>query len=446
MNAASNAVEAHSPAKTSIFWPERVLGPRPSLGEINLVCWALFVAFLLAPMCVVHWIQAKHGGGTLQQINPDFVYFYGAGKIGHEYSAARIYDYELQRQVFVSIQPPRDGFYSPSPYPPFVALFFAPFTYISFASAYFVWMGVSLALYLTGIGAAASTVFPREWLKIALILCFALAFYPFILSTLLNGQLATIAVCAVGVAVYQERHENLFCSGLVLALLAYKPTLILLILPMLLLTRRFKTLFGFISGAGILMLAGTLFAGIRIWPAYLRMLHHFAQVTGVRGASVLQLWKYIDLNSSFAAVHGGQSGAGLALVTCIVAASGIALAWLLWKSAKLDRPTQWLAWAATLTWTLLLNVYVPIYDSVLVVIAITLTLGALRDLRQSRAAESIIFLAVVIFAVSWKTVSFAKAHRIQLLTVALIILGPAQLLFLYRAIRQQKMEAIPRAA
>jgi hypothetical protein len=427
------------------IWPERILGPRPGLREINLVCWSSFVAFLLVPLCVVHFIQVKHGGGSIRQLNSDFVYVYGVGQIAHRYSPARIYDSSLQQQVFLAIQPPRDGTYGPSPYPPFVAMFFAPFTYVSFPAAYLVWLGTSLALYLIGIGATATAVFPNERLKISLIVCLALAFYPFIFGTLLNGQLATIAICAVGLAIYKERRGNLFQSGLALALLSYKPTLLLLLIPMLLLTRRFKTLLGFITGAGILILAATAFAGMKIWPTYASMLRYFGHVAGVSGASHLQLWKYLDLSSSFSAIPGGRSAVGTALLISIIGASAATLAVLLWKSPSRGRPAQWLAWAATLTWTLLLNVYVPIYDSVLVILAVVLTLGALRDLGWSIAAEWIAFLAIVGFALSWETESFARAHGIQLLTVMLAVLGSVQLLLLRSAIRQRTPELAPSA-
>ena len=64
---------------------------------------------------------------------------------------------------------------------------------------------------------------------------------------------------------------------------------------------------------------------------------------------------------------------------------------LLYKSAVGEGSEQYLAWAVTLTWTLLLNVYVPTYDSVLVTIAVILTLGALRDMAWSTASGWIIF-------------------------------------------------------
>lgn len=426
---------------TNLFWPGRLLGPPPGLKEINLACWTLFVAFLLVPLCIVHVIQLRHGVGSVRQLNSDFVYLYGVGEIAREYPPARIYDSTLQHQVFLSIQPPRDGTYGPSPYPPFVAMFFIAFTHLSFETAYYLWLGISLGLYLFGIRAAAETIFPAERLKTSLIICFALAFYPFIFGTLLNGQLASVAICAVGLAIHQEKLGNLFRSGLALALLSYKPTLLLLVVPMLLLTRRFRTLLGFATGAGTLILGATAFAGAQIWPLYMGMLREFGRVTGVRGTSHLQLWKYVDLSSAFAAISGSRFALGAMILTFGVGAIAAMLA-LLWRSARSSPPVQWLAWAATLTWTLLLNVYVPIYDSILVAIAIVLTLGALRDLGWSIAAEWTTFLAIILFAVSWKTESFAETHGVQLLTIMLAALGLAQLLLLHRAMRQKFPEPV----
>jgi hypothetical protein len=82
---------------------------------------------------------------------------------------------------------------------------------------------------------------------------------------------------------------------------------------------------------------------------------------------------------------------------------------------------------------------------VLVILAVVLTLGALRDLGWSIAAEWIAFLAIVGFALSWETESFASAHGIQLLTVMLAVLGSGQLLLLQRAIRQRTPELAPSA-
>ena len=403
---------------------------------MNVVCWTMFVTFLVVPLFVSLRVQFKTGSGSIRKFDSDFVYFYGIGHLLNEYPAVKLYDYNLQQKIFNQIYPAHEAFYGPSPYPPYVALFFRPFARVSFESAYLLWMGISLALYIAGIAAAVKTVFPSERLKISLIFCFALAFYPFVFGTLLNGQLASVAVFSIGLAIFQERHSNPFRGGLALSLLAYKPTLLFLLLPMLLLTRRFKTLFGFIVGTVILVVVATAFTGIQIWPAYAHMLGHFGHSAGLRDQSALQLWKYIDFVSLSYAIPGGRSRAGVASLICLTSAIAPGLAVLLWKSATGGRSAQYLAWAATLTWTLMVNVYVPIYDSVLVAIAVVLTLGALKDLEWSVATGWVTFLSLLIFVVSWKTEVLAKSHGIQLFSILLAALGLGQLFILYRVNRQ----------
>jgi hypothetical protein len=261
----------------------------------------------------------------------------------------------------------------------------------------------------------------------------------------LNGQLSTVAVCAVGLAIYREGRGDHFYSGLALAMMAYKPTLLVFLLPMLLLTRRFKAFAGFVAGAASLLVVGTAFGGFGIWPAYVHLLETYGRFAEAGGRSILQLKMYLDFSSISHLVRGGRTPAGLTIMFATATLVAAALVYLLWKSRNGGRPAKWLAWAATLTWTLLLNVYVPIYDSVLVIVAVVLTLGALRDLGWRNAEEWITFLGVVIFAASWKTESIAHAYGIPALSITLIILGVAQLVFLYRATRQGSPQIVPSA-
>jgi hypothetical protein len=296
-------------------------------------------------------------------------------------------------------------------------------------------MGISLILYLAGIGAVVATFFPRQRLKGALIFCFALASRAFLMDTLFNGQLSSVAVFAAGLAVSLDRRARPLSSGLALAILAYKPTLLVIILPMLLLTRRFRTLAAFVAGTAVLLLATTAFAGIGIWSAYLRMLRFFGEMSGVNGHSVLRLWKYIDLNAFSSAIPGGRSTAGLAILACVICCVAAWLALLLWKSAAAGSPAQSLAWAVTLTWTLLLNVYVPRYDSILAAISLILTLAALQALGWRKEWGRMVFLALMVFAATWITEEIARSCKVQILTIVLFVLGVAQLILLRRAIR-----------
>ena len=277
--------------KASVRWPDRILGPRPGLKEVTLVCWCLFASCLVVPLSVallMHWKAGSLG---------DFVYFYGIGHLANEHSATRLYDYGSQLKIFNETEPLRDGVWGPSPYPPFVALFFGPFARLPFKVAYLLWLGISLTLFLIGIRAAVKGTFPTERLKGSLAFCLALAYPPFLMNTLMNGQLASVAVCSVGVAIALERRSKPFTSGLALSILMYKPTLLILLLPMLLLTRRLKTLAGFLTGAAVLVLVSTVSMGVGVWSAYANFLQRFGQLSQTGGRSALLRWQFVDLNS-----------------------------------------------------------------------------------------------------------------------------------------------------
>jgi glycosyl transferase family 87 len=423
---------------TMIRWPVKLLGPPPGMKEIATVCWAQFIALLLA-FFFLFGAQIENQSGLFHDWHCGFIYFYGIGQIAKEYPSVRIYDYSLQQKIFNEIHPAPEGYYGPSPYPPFVALFFSLLARFPFNLAYVLWAAISFTLYIAGIGAALRGVFPGERLKNSLIFCLALEFSPFILYTFANGQLASIAVASVGLAIFQEIHSKPFRSGLALSILTYKPTLLLLLIPMLFLTRRFKTLSGFAAGAAMLIAGATAFTGIQIWPAYVRFMRRIGQVAGLNGHSGLNLSKYIDLSAFSYLIPGGRSEVGLAILISVASMVAACLAVLLWRSATCGSPAHYLAWASTLTWTLLLNVYVPLYDSVLLVIAIVLTLGALKDMKRNTAACWVVFLSVLIFAVAWGTEAFALSHRIQLLSIFLAVLGFGQLFLLHRTIRETSM-------
>lgn len=443
MHGGNGAARGPSSEKRPLRWPARILGPIPGLKEINLACWSLVAVLFVMRFCIPVWVQYRAGRGSIPLFPNDFVYFYGIGHIAKDYPAARLYDYGLQLKTFNDIYPPPTRAYGPSPYPPFVAPFFSLFARTSFRVAFFLWFACSLILYGVGITAAAKGFFTEDRARISLILCLAMAFYPFFWGILVSGQLTAVAVCAVGLAAYLERRTKLFQSGLVLSILTYKPTLLLLLIPMLFVTRRFRTLSGFMTGAAALMLAGTLFGGIKIWSVYVQFLKLFSQVTGMDAQSSLLLYKFVDLSSFLQAICGGRSKHEMAILGVVTISIGTMLVVLLWMSSRGSRPVQSLAWAVTITWTLLLNLYVPMYDSVLVIVAIVLTLGAVKELKWSAAVNWVVSLSMLIFAVSWVSYEIARDHRVQLLSIAFAVFGLAQLYILYRAIRLEKLMGVP---
>jgi hypothetical protein len=205
---------------------------------------------------------------------------------------------------------------------------------------------------------------------------------------------------------------------------------------MLLVTRRFRTILGFIAGALALASIPTLVGGLSIWPVFLRTILDYSQRSSGSQAGVVRLLvKYVDLTACSSLVPGGRSIPAMILFAFIVVAALGSLAFFGWRSPRLGKPFNSLLWAAAITWTLLLNLYVPIYDSILAVISLILTAAALRQLpahaassKWNRRVFTFLWLAILFF--SWFTIAIASRTGIQPLTLLLTALGAFQFLLL----------------
>lgn len=426
-------------------WPQSILGPRPGLKELNVFCWGLFVIGLIVPLSIVLWVRWKLGVKFSSLLPVDFIYFYGIGHILNQHPAVQLYDYSLQLKTFNDIYPLTENHqvWGRSPYPPFVARFFSIYARFSFEHAYFLWMGTSFLLYITGVAAAVKAALPKDPLRGSLIFCLALASPLFLYYNLVVGQLATVAVFSAGLAIYLERRSMPLLSGLTLSILIYKPTLLLLIVPMLLLTRRFRTFFGFATGTSALIAASTAFAGFEIWPAYTHFLESFAGTAGIHGEMAIKRWEYVDFNSFSYAVPGGRSWLGLTVLACVLLGLGTWLARLLHRSASAGNAAQNLAWATTLTWTLVMNLYVPVYDTLLIAVVVTLAVGALREIPRMNAAGWVVLPAIGISAVSLKAETIAQNHGIQPLTILILLLGFVQAIILQSVVNKELLSEDP---
>ncbi len=158
-------------------WPQSILGPRPGLKELNVVCWSLFVIGLIFPLSVFLWVRWKSGAAFSSLLPIDFIYFYGIGHILNHHPVAQLYDYGLQLKTFNDIYPLSENHrvWGRSPYPPFVAKFFSIYARFSFEHAYFLWMGTSFTLFIAGIVSALKAALPKDRLRGSLIFCFAIS-------------------------------------------------------------------------------------------------------------------------------------------------------------------------------------------------------------------------------------------------------------------------------
>jgi len=88
-----------------------------------------------------------------------------------------------------------------------------------------------------------------------------------------------------------------------------------------------------------------------------------------------------------------------------------------------DTNTLGAALGTTLTWTLILNLYVPQYDTILVITSIIITARALKKFNSR------VFVAIIVGLVisSYVTQVLAEATGVQALSILLIALGAMQM-------------------
>src|SRR5262249_35758112 len=150
--------------------------------------------------------------------------------------------------------------------------------------------------YAAGLALLARWFFPRDALAASLIFCVALSFYPFTWAAA-TGQPSTIGFLAMALAFREDQREHPFLSGLALSVCLYKPVLTVLFVPMLLLTRRFRTLIGYGAGAVAGAALATLVEGPRVWKGYLDLMFSFGRTHALTERSSLPLVIHVDIPS-----------------------------------------------------------------------------------------------------------------------------------------------------
>jgi hypothetical protein len=403
---------------------------RSNLRDVNVLCWGLFIVFLAVPGFVAMRSQILTAQGLHQVPENDFIYFYGMGQMFNEKPTAQLYNYEAQQQTYTGIHQLKSREYGPNPYHPLIGVLFRPLASLPYIPAYLIWISTSMCLYVGALALFLRRIYPDDLLRCSLIFCFALSFYPFFwIET--GGQIAVIGFFGMALAFREDDAQHPFLSGLALSLCIYKPTLLTLVLPMLLITRRYRSLVGFACGGTLSAGFVTIVQGSGVWPGYIKLLLSFGS-GAVQAKSFKVLSYYLDLASFSASIPGGRSWPGrIIFLACICAAIfGLFQGWR--KSVGAGQSASRMVWAATLTWTLILNIYVPIHDAILVVLSIIATAAVWECLPAKRGYLGFTLLWILILVSSWMTIPLASAIGIQILTVFLTILGILQLFVLRR--------------
>jgi hypothetical protein len=200
---------------------------------------------------------------------------------------------------------------------------------------------------------------------------------------------------------------------LALGLATYKPSLVVIPAAMMIIGGCWRMLAG-LSASSALMILGSFAAagvnGFELWIARLRVFSAFA----TSNEAILRRTKYVDINSFFTILLGASS-AERALATVVTAAAFLILAWTWWRCRLASHDAQRYLWGAALTWALMINVYAPVYDTILLVPAAALVASSVEG-RGPLEQMSLQIWLIALWLVPWLTQSWADYLRLQILT------------------------------
>jgi Glycosyltransferase family 87 len=393
--------------------------------ELTIVC--AVAVFVFAAGVGLKASGSRWAGGDVWTAGGDLVAFYVAGRILNQYDGARLYDIELQERVHSEVVPGAAALNRTFAYPPYIAALFQPLARLPLSTALFAFMIVTPLVFLAGLlllNARFGSTAPDER---ALTVLAGLSFFPFLGYTWLGAQISTIGFVAMALAVYVEDRGWPLVSGIALSLCLYKPTLVVLAGPMLLVAGRYRQLAGFAAGAGLQILLWLAIGGGASFAAFVEELQWTMARTTAAGQSFFNPYRYADVNAFFRLLPYGRSAFGRVMLGIVVAAALASLVTAWWRSRRANQPEQLLVWAATLTWTLILNVYVPLYDTVIVVPAAVLAVAAVRArgwIGWNRVGPALAF----VWLAPWIAEFCARTIRVQIYTLALGAFGTLLLL------------------
>ncbi len=355
-------------------------------------------------------------------IGGDFVQFYVAGRILNEHQADRLYDLSLQEDLYKELVPGETWLRLPFNYPPFIAVLFRPFARLPLTAATVVFLFITPLLFGAGVWLLVSRFdwpVKGRWL---LGVSGALSFAPFILYTWLGAQISVVGFCSVAVALYEEDRGRPFLGGIALSICLYKPTLLLLVLPMLMITRRFRVLAGFAAGGAVLALASAAVASPQACVGFVGRMMWWSRPSTL-DSGLFNPVRYVDLKSFLRLLPSGHflASSFTLAVLAVIPGSVLLRAW--WRFRNRTREERHLLWAATLTWSLVLNVYTPFYDCIQVVPACVLAASAARSAFGSLRYRGLGIMMLLLYLAPWVSEICARVFRVQPYTLILAAFG-----------------------
>ena len=397
---------------------ERIIGPLPGQREARAFSvFALIAGLICCGLSLYYGFRGETFMG--RPMGSDFVEFYAAGKALNQHQPALIYDIpaltKLEQDSLPAMSRTQMLIFG---YPPVVGQLYRPFALLPYKWAYCAWLVFSLVLYATGLWLLFGGWAHSSYRRTAFLLSLSAPMYT--LETWMGGQLSVVTFFAVALFVYCFEKRWLILAGVALGLATYKPSLIAIPAAMMILGACWRMFAGLCGGSVLLLLGSLATAGVNGLHLWMVQMKVFAGIA-TTNETIIRRTKYVDLNSFFSILLGGSS-VERGIATLVAAAAFLFMGWIWWRASRQSHDVHRYLWGATLTWTLMINIYAPVYDTILLVPAGALVARALY-VQSKREQAALQLWLIALWLVPWLTQSWADYLRLQILTPVLAGFG-----------------------
>jgi hypothetical protein len=324
----------------------------------------------------------------------DFSEFYAAGRMVRDGLGHRLYDLRLQAQ-YQWRDAAIHAFYLR---PPFEALLFVPFSYLSYRAAYSVWVLVSLLLLACSVilierevhVSRAVTQYTRGIpVDTALILVLFLTFGP-TMNCFLIGQDTMLLLVIYTLSFRLLRDGNQFAAGCVLALGLFKFHLVIPFAIVFLIRRQWAFLKGFTLVGAILVAVSVAVSGFGVFTSYPRVFFNPTYQEVIGGFQT----QYAANIRGFTYLVGGGLLPRYLILTIVATLSGITL----WVTAKRWRDDALeYSFAAAVIASLMTGIHLFFYDLSLLLLPVAIICAQLAREGKLLRNRALPFALIILF-------------------------------------------------
>lgn len=274
---------------------------RRPFQNLNAAAWQNLALVALITYYVIWFLVPLLYHGFFVSLASDYLALWSAGHIANQEGFAQAYRLEALRRIQEPLVPnpdPQNLSFSPIP-APYLPVFLLPAVFLAHLppqASFWLWTSLNLGA-LIGyfiFYARRSKLFPHAWRPFL----FSLCSFP-VFSNFFWGQLNVWLVIFSGEFLWNMQQERPFKAGLWLAGLLLKPQTLILVLPLLLFWRKWRTLAGFsIAGVGLFALSALLLGGEGILNFI-----HLARFWGREGDALVAINPSNMMNWRMVATH-----------------------------------------------------------------------------------------------------------------------------------------------